>query len=284
MNRKPEILKSYFRIIILLFVSMQIASCSKSERDLDTTTNSAVESAFAEEVLAHIIKYVHPFSLTEEIFEDSTHRSGLNLNCIEKFHVSTNQGTYPMILNFDFGKNNNNVCSDGLLRNGRLQAIYTNPFGMLFSKLIISMDSFQLGENLIQGEISLKLDLKGDTNKFEFEVDELSLINDSLNFVYRASRNLLWLEGNDKNISNDDTFLITGNSAGKGSKGNAFTNQIESPITFNYDCDHVRSGTIKHAVSNLSIRNIDFSSENNCTKKVDVSIAGRVYSYEIMLK
>jgi hypothetical protein len=264
----------------IFFAMLLLASCRDNERDNDTNTFTATESALAEQLLSEIIRIVHPFSVADSLFLDSNFRTSLPTLCpSQTIKMSTNDGIFPMVLDLNFGKNPGDICGDGSFKNGKIKATYTSPFNQQRSLLTIQLDSLILGKNLILGSIKLRHSILADSSKLTYEVLDLKIQNDTLKFTYNASRNLLWHKGLMLRVATDDHMWVSGKSSGRSTKGSSFENEIEKALYFTHNCNYFTEGNFKHRVGNLTTRNVQVQGGNACDNKFIVQIAGRNYPF-----
>ena len=104
---------------------------------------------------------------------------------------------------------------------------------------------------------------------------------DTIRIEWAATRTWEW-EGGTSSAKDhdDDTWMVTGTSTGRTSKGNSFTSTIVLPLEVEWDCNYPTSGLQEVAPNNLALRRIDYGS--GCDNLMDVTINGITKSVSIL--
>lgn len=73
----------------------------------------------------------------------------------------------------------------------------------------------------------------------------------------------------------DGVFELTGNGSGTTRKGLSFTDEIIEPLTFDHNCRHIKTGSVKITVEGKDPIVITYENEGNCSGKYTIEQNGQ---------
>lgn len=190
--------------------------------------------------------------------------------------VTSNTAVMPMELNIDFGAAG---CMDnGHLKQGQIQAYFTGLYTDSTTVVTVTFINYMVDSNLVSGTITL-------TNMGQLAVGG----GDVMNMVVSSGRidvpdplHPTWMEwSNDYNIEwtggaatagdpTDDVFSIMGTANGRGQKGNTYTTDVMTALSYDYNCDYVMTGEIELQPANLRTRTVNYGSGCNANASVTI--------------
>ncbi len=266
---------STFIVSILFFTG-----CKKDELN---DQSAAIDNAIAENMFDDVYKRIDEEAANSESMNGKLTDNGIqtfaSLGCADSVQILTTNGGFPKTLTIFF---NQNICSDGRIRNGKIVSIFTGKYRDSATVITTHFVKYTINGNEIHGLKTIK---NNGTNSngflnFSIQVDTASIITSSGTISWQSTRNRAWTAGaNTKNLLIDDEYTITGNGSGINRKGNAYTLTIQSPLVVKMACKYITQGIIDFVNSKKTLE-IDYGN-GSCDDDATVTINGVTYNIKL---
>lgn len=271
--------KKYFIILILTVI---LFGCKKSDRDEDNSTNTAVDVAFATNLVYDVFKTIHQAANTSQGIVTSTSvDTNTVFNC-DTISVDTLSNPKTLIIKF-----NTNCANNGIIRNGNLYASFNGYYNNTGTTTTLIFSDFSYnGFTIISGTMSYQyVGLTDSFPTYSINFNELKIQNNNpvsstgQKIFYSGNHQLQIIQGKSTQEIGDDVYSISGSNTGMAFKGNEFSSQIITKLNLAGNCNWINSGIVNVKPVNLPTRTLNFGS--SCDNKINVSIYST--NYELVI-
>ena len=262
--------------LIALACCFTIVGCKKSDRDDDTSTNSAEDYALSTGLVYEVFKIVHQASYTSLGIVNST-----TLDSSSVFGCDTiifDSSSNPKTLSIYF----NNCLSSTDVRLGSINATFNGFYDDLGTVTTISFNDYYYNDfTFLSGTISYQYNgLVNNYPTYSITFNEVKIRNNQNQKVfYSGNYQLAIIDGETTPLFNDDVYEITGSTNGRAFKGNAFSAQIIDKLTLNGNCKWISSGNALVKPDTKTTRALNFGS--SCDNKITVTLYDINYELEM---
>ena len=256
------------KIFPIVFVSIFVLSCHKSEIDNDNDSSAAEDVCRITSFESDIISQFH--FLCDTLPQVNKIMAGC-------YTVSVSGISYPKTVTLDFGVTNC-MGTDGVNRRGIITATFSGKYRDSLTTINLATNSYYMNDNKI--DLSRTIVNKGKNSIGNIWFDETQnlnvLLTNQKTISFSSSTKREWKSGSltSGNFA-DDIFSITGNGSGVGSRGNNFSMQISKTLQLSDVCRWISQGEIKITPANLASRYIDFG-DGACDAKATADINGNI--------
>ncbi|MEJ8801326.1 hypothetical protein [Pontibacter sp. H249] len=262
-----------FISLVLLGSMLAITACQKQDdTQAAIEVESAEDNALAENELTSVDSFVEDASAAEPLLAGSMATAESLPTC-----ATTSYNKDTRTLTIDFG-DKNCVCRDGLMRRGKIVAVFSGAFGAVGSSVTITPHNYFVSDNKIQGT---KVKTNLGNRKVSVVVTGASITTpQGVTATWQANRVVEKIAGHDTPRISDDVWLITGESSGVNRRGIAYTAKIEQPLkkALSFGCArNFISGilTITNERGGTLSVNYDPVGGEPCDKVAEVTLNGR---------
>ncbi len=262
-----------FGIIFLVIIT--IASCKKSTRDKDTTTNSCVDYAVGQNMVNDVFKIVHQAANSSKgIAMVSLLDSNSIFGC-DTLIVDTLANPKSIIIRF-----NANCTANGITRNGEIIATFSSKYDVAGCNVNVSFNNYTQGSYTVSsGTISYIYNgLVNSLPNYSFNVNTFTITDANQKSIRWSGNQLINITAGETTATFlDDNYTISGIANGSTFQGNTFNATITSNLTLAGNCNWVATGTVNVSPENKELRVLTFGS--GCDNKANVSLYN--INYEI---
>lgn len=250
---------------------------------MDTTVFAAHDNAYAESVYAAVIRQMHLATIEDSCLYMNGNPNGLDKGMDSTQIIPALCPAFPKTMTIYYGTTNT-TCDDGKNRRGEIIAVFSGRYQDSLTTVDISFNDYFEDDVEIKGNITFNnkgTNANGNLH-YGFSIQN-GLINDrdTIRIEWAATRTWEWEGGfSSAKDPDDDSWMITGSSSGRTTKGNAFTSTIIQPLNVEWDCNYPTTGLQEVAPNNLALRRIDYGS--GCDNLMDVTINATTQNISIL--
>ncbi len=264
-------------LLIVFICLIVISSCKKSDRDLDNTTNTSVDVAFATNLFYDIFKTVHQAAYYSQGIVTSTSIDSNAVYGCDSIYIDTLSN--PKKLDIIF---NANCTTNGIIRNGTIKTTLNGNYNNSGTSTTVSFSNYSYnGFSISSGTLVFQyLGLIDSFPTFSVNFNDLKIANSSNQKIFfNGSNQLQIIKGKLTPTIADDVYSISGSNNGIAFKGNTFSSQITTNLTLAGNCNWIGAGIVAVKPDNLPTRTLNFGS--GCDDKIDVTIYDNKYELVI---
>ncbi len=277
--------KVFFPLMVLTILSFGLLNSCKEREEPDNDYSSSLDYTKSEEATNSTFNLVNDYGIRE---------AGLKGMQMDSVNVSISPTTgWPRTLTLDFGPNGI-VCTDGHIRKGILQAVFSGPWYpdsvVAGTNVHITFNSYYVDNVQREGEFVVTYKGKNPGPYWEIQAIEAQLIYSDGTFVkWNTTRTTYWKAGYDTPLDEtDDIFEFDGTTSGVSKAGTAFSANITKTLRFDKTCvidvngNSIRgnfvSGTFELTPGDKATRIVDFGN-GACDRAASVTINGVTFNF-----
>ena len=251
--------------LITASICLFFVGCEKSDRDEDTTTNSAEDYALATGLVFDVFKIIHQASSTSQGIISTTIVDSTSIFGCDTIIFDGAVSPKTLEVNFD-----NNCTSSNVVRNGIIYASYNGYYDTPGTVTTVTFnDYFENDFVILSGTISYQYNgVVNSEPTYSVTFSDVKIRNNqNQKLFYSGTSQLRITDGGSTPLFSDDEYVITGSSSSQAFKGNPYTVQISDSLVVMGDCNWVSSGTVLVKPQTKNVRTLDFGSgcDNNIT-------------------
>jgi hypothetical protein len=256
-------------LILLLGISVFVASCRKERRD---TLGSSIstDNNTAENLFSDMFKVVDEVSSTTSGIREDL------IGCIDTLIVDTVSN--PKTVLIDFG-DNDCTSNDGRIRKGKLHITYTGRYREPGTVITITPENYTVNGYLLEGQKTVEnlgLNSAGQLHYAITAEGTITAPNSAWDITWNANRIRTWIEGQSTATVWDDVYEISGTSSGINRNDVAYESTITVPLRAEVSCAWIVSGKITVEPDGYAPRYIDFG-DGECNNGFTLTVNGEEY-------
>ena len=264
-------------IAFILFFTMLLISCHKSDRDKDKDLTSSEDVTLSITALNDVFALVDQYSKSDTGFVRSAQDY---FPACAKITKDTNSS--PVSFTVDFGTSDCASTPDAKNRKGKvIVEFFGNPM-QVGSKYKIKTADYSVNNKTAIVAITVTNKGKNTAGNilFALEITEAKINSDKNSVLATGVLYYEWTAGSTtvKDFK-DDTYTVTGNLEGLNSSGGNFNASVLTGLKFSTSCETPSEGSIELWPNGLSKRVIKFA--NSCSTTATVSLNGVEESIEL---
>jgi len=253
---------------MIILIPIALLSCTKnSDRDNDTTTNSAKDYAMGQSAVYDAFKLVHQAANSSKGIALVSLVDTASLFGCDTLIVDTTVN--PMTITIQF---NGNCVGNGISRIGSITATFSSKYDVLGCIVGINFNNYSYkGYPIGTGSISYSyLGLIGNAPNFSCTASKVKIVSNN-KFIEWSGNQTLEITSGESSVSvKDDNYSILGSAYGRTFAGNNFSSTINTDLTLSGNCEWISSGVVTVTPENKNPRVLDFGS--SCDNKATVSV------------
>ncbi len=187
-------------------------------------------------------------------------------------------------ITIDYG-NQNCLCSDGLMRRGKIMINYTGTWKSIGSIIEVTLKDYYVQDLKVTGKKTVTI---FSTTSFIVLVEDATMITPKGTISWASNHTITQTKGySTKNTTSDDEFSILGGSTGTNSEGVKYTATIDNlnPLIKRVSCKQkdFSAGilTIQNDKGKTLVINYDPQNTKGCNKNSTCTVNGKTYNMKL---
>lgn len=262
--------------IAILSLLFTFASCRNSDRDRDTSTQSAEEFWIASNHFTTLMREIHKVAQVDSVLNNIPTADALKPDiCNDSIVRVPNMGPFPIDLTIYYG--DSTICENERNRSGKILANFDGNYATVGTTITVRTIDYKVDNFSVSAEISMKVTYSViDTLTFDVTITNGTIIDES-----KGGNNISLLSGEftfmnysgRKSIStSDDKFLLRGKGTGAASNGVIYSAKTEFEFILDPSCNYETFGSFILSAPNQLDRNGNFGEGGECDSKMLVTI------------
>lgn len=261
--------------IAILVSLLTYSSCRNSDRDRDTSTESAEVFWMSTNHFNNIMREVHRVAIVDSILNDVDPAYALAPQiCIDSFNRAPLDGPFPIDLTIYYGAAK--TCTGVRNRAGKIQASFDGVYTDLGTKINISTTDYTVDGYQVSAEISMEvIYFSKDTITYDVWIKNGKLIdkkNKNNITIQEGHLNFSQYQGTKTVTADDDGFFISGSGNGIAQNGVIYTFQSEDLSILDANCEYETFGSYRLKAPNQLDRICEFGEGGGCDNIMQVAI------------
>jgi hypothetical protein len=261
--------------VIILISLLTYSSCRNSDRDRDTSTESAEVFWMSTNHFNNIMREVHRVAMVDSVINGINPADAIAPQiCLDSFNRTPIDGPFPIDLTIYYSEEN--TCSGVRNRSGKIHANIDGIYSNLGTKINITTTNYSVDGYSVSAEISMEVIYQSkDTVTYDVWIKNGKLVDrKNKNFVTKQEGHLNFshYQGTKTVTTTDDAFYISGSGNGIAQNGVIYTFQSEDVTILSADCEYETFGSYRLIAPNQLDRVCEFGEGGGCDNIMLVSI------------
>ena len=262
--------------IAFLALIISFSSCRNSERDRDTSTESAEGLWIAANHFNSILRDVHRVAAVDSVLNGIPVSDAIApQSCIDSITRVPDMGPFPIDLTIFYSEAKS--CPTDRERSGNIMATFDGKYGDFGTKINVTTLDYEVDGYTVSAEMAMEVVYKViDTLTFDVWITNGTITNNNKpgNNISIQSSHIQFsqLRGRKTITTTDDNFVVTGTGEGIAENGVIYTYTIGNEIIFEASCNYETYGSYILKAPNTQDRILDVGEGGECDSKMLVTI------------